>query len=104
MVRPAGEIDGDTIAERCLRCGACAADRPQRSLDEVRRPGESNAPLLLVSQRSRRDARDVSLGVDEAERVERGALRLVQLRRRYETLGDDAVAQQRVLRDGKAVA
>ena len=103
-VRPAGKVYCDAIAQRGIGCLARSTDRAQRPLDEVWRPRKADAPLLLIRQRPRGDARDVPVRVHQPERIERCARWLVQALRRNQTGRDDAIAEQRVLLDRKAMA
>ena len=92
------------MIERRRRRLARSADGAKRSLDERLRPRQADPALLGLVSVPVNERLHVALGVDEAQRLDGRALGLVQIRGRNEAARDHRIAQQRVLRDRKAMA
>jgi len=103
VVRPAGEVHREATLERGGGRLTRPADGAERPLNQRFRPGQADASLFRVGQRSCAHRLDVTLGVNESQGLHRRSLRLVDTRGRHEPARDHRVAKQGVLRDRKAM-
>jgi hypothetical protein len=67
VMRAAGQVGRDAIPERGACRRECPTDRPARPFNHLRRPRETDAPLLLGGQPAVAHARHVVGGVDAFE-------------------------------------
>jgi hypothetical protein len=87
VVRSAGKVHRNSVVERRTRGFTSSADRPQGTLDQRRRPGESEPPELGGGETSFEKPIDVAGSVDEQQRIACGARGLTERLRRDDTTG-----------------
>ena len=101
VVGAAAEVHGDAVLQRVARRGRVPADRAAAALDELRRPGQAEPALLAQAQVAVADAREQRGVVHARERLPGDRRGLVDLVRRGEAVGDDALASSAYLSIGK---
>ena len=105
VVGTAREIrrDPPRPVERGARRGDRPADRKARAADEPRRPDDADPAFLVAREAAIAEFREIARVVHEGEELPRALLRLAEVPRMREPLGDERVVEQRVLPHGKRV-
>jgi hypothetical protein len=103
VMRAAGEVHRGAIAQRVARRGDGAPHGTPRPLDERRRPRQPELTHLGGAELTVDESVYVLRRMHEAQHLISRALGIEHALGGHQPLGDDRVAQQRVLRHGKAM-